>query len=208
MILESKIVTILRGLNSEQSIKVIGALREGGLNVIEVTFDQTQGPSVTASIIKRACDEFQDVCIGAGTVMTMDQLHAANEAGAEFVLAPNTDISIIKETNRLGMISVPGAFSPSEITDCYNAGADIVKVFPASVLGPGFFKAVRGPMPHIPLEAVGGVSLDNICDFLKAGCCSVGIGSNIVDRQAVRENDYSKITVLAKQYKEKIQGIS
>jgi 2-dehydro-3-deoxyphosphogluconate aldolase/(4S)-4-hydroxy-2-oxoglutarate aldolase len=207
-IMRTKVVTILRGLAKDDALNVIGAIGAGGLTAIEVTFDQRKTASATAEIIQAAYQKYPDLCIGAGTVMTLEQLHAAHAAGAKFVLAPNTNIEIIKETKKLGMVSIPGAFSPSEIAACYAAGADVVKVFPASVLGIEYIKAVRGPMPHIPLEAVGGVNLDNMADFLKAGCCSVGIGSNITDKKAIAAHDYAKITALAKEFRLQAESVT
>lgn len=202
---QDKIITIIRGLNLEDTSSVVEAMRDGGLHLVEVTFNQTADPSVTANIIKTLNRRFNgQMLFGAGTVMTMEQLHAACEAGAAFILSPNTDPSIIKETKRLGLISIPGAYTPTEVALSYSMGADIVKVFPSDTAGPGYIKALRGPMPHIPLSAVGGVNLNNIKDFFLAGVCSVGIGSNIVDKQAVAQKDFDKIRQLSAAYLEKI----
>lgn len=201
-----KIITIIRGVNVEDAISVTKAIRDGGLCFVEVTFNQTAPPSVTADIIRTLRELYQDqMCFGAGTVMTLEQLNAAYEARAEFILSPNADRSIIKQTKKLGLVSIPGAFTPTEIAQCYHEGADIVKVFPSDSMGPSYIKALRGPLPHIPLSAVGGVNLDNICDFFQAGACSVGIGSNIVDKQAVATKDFDKIRSLSAAYAEKIK---
>jgi 2-dehydro-3-deoxyphosphogluconate aldolase/(4S)-4-hydroxy-2-oxoglutarate aldolase len=207
LINKTRVVTILRGLAKDDALNVIGAIKAGGLEAIEVTFDQRKPAYVTAEIIKAAREKYPELCIGAGTVMTLEQVQAAFEAGAAFCLAPNTDLAIIQATKKLGMVSIPGAMTPSEIADCYKAGADIVKVFPASVLGPGYIKAVRGPLPHIPLEAVGGVNLENMTAFLQAGCCSVGIGSNITDKKAIAAHDYAKITALAREYRLQAESV-
>lgn len=200
-----KIITIIRGLDLENSLSTVEAMRDGGLRLVEITFNQTSAPSVTANIIASLKQHFQgQMLFGAGTVMTLEQLHAAYEAGAAFILSPNTDFNIIKETKRLGLVSIPGAYTPTEIAAAYEAGADIVKVFPSDAAGPGYIKAIRGPMPHIPLSAVGGVNLENIKDFFLAGVCSVGIGSNIVDKRAVAEKDFDKIRLLSAAYLEKI----
>lgn len=202
---KEKIITILRNVNLEDAIHITEAIRDGGLHLVEVTFDQTAPFSVTADIIRELCKNFQgQVRFGAGTVMTMEQTDAAYQAGAEFILSPNADFSIIRHTKRLGMISIPGALTPTEIAACYHEGADIIKVFPSGSIGPDYFKAVRGPMPHIPLSAVGGVNLDNIRDFFKAGVCCVGIGSNIVDKQAVAAKDFDKIRNLSAAYAKKV----
>ncbi len=203
-ILNDRIIAILRGLQEEQVLKTIEALQEGGLHLVEITFDQRREASVTATMIQKACAEFGDsMCIGAGTVMTEEQLFAARDAGAQFILTPQTDIKIIREAHEMGLVTIPGAFTPTEIAACHAAGADIVKVFPAGTVGPEYIKAVRGPMPHIRLSAVGGVNLENIRDFFDAGVCSVGIGSNIVDNKAILAGSYRKIAELAAAYLEK-----
>lgn len=205
-ILAGRIVTILRGLNPEDAVHTVDAIYRGGLKLAEITFDQTAPPDVTAAIIRTLTKNFQDrILIGAGTVMTMDQLHAAYDAGAAYIISPNADSAIIQETRRLGMLSMPGAYTATEVSQCYAAGADIVKVFPSDSAGPGYIKALRGPLHHIPLAAVGGVNLDNIGSFFEAGACCVGIGSNIVEKQAVGSGDFDRIQSLAAAYAAKIQ---
>ncbi|MBE6904929.1 MAG: bifunctional 4-hydroxy-2-oxoglutarate aldolase/2-dehydro-3-deoxy-phosphogluconate aldolase [Ruminococcaceae bacterium] len=203
-ILNDRVIAILRGLQEEQILKTMEALREGGLNLVEITFDQRKEAEATAAMMKKACAEFgNSMCVGAGTVMTEEQLIAARDAGAQFILTPQTDIQMIRMAHEMGLVTIPGAFTPTEIAACHVAGADIVKVFPAGTVGPDYIKAVRGPMPHIRLSAVGGVNLENISDFFDAGVCSVGIGSNIVDNEAIRTGNYKKITELAAKYRKK-----
>ncbi|MEY8356307.1 bifunctional 4-hydroxy-2-oxoglutarate aldolase/2-dehydro-3-deoxy-phosphogluconate aldolase [Lachnospiraceae bacterium 54-53] len=196
-----RIITIIRELGPEDAGETVNAIYAGGLDLAEITFNQTADPSVTANIIKNLNQEFKNrVLIGAGTVMTMKQLYAAYEAGAAYIISPNADLSIIRETKRLGMLSMPGAFTATEIARCYEAGADIVKIFPSDSVGPDYIKAIRGPLPHIPISAVGGVNLDNIAAFFQAGVCCVGIGANIVDKQAVAQHDFDAIRLLAATY--------
>lgn len=204
-ILAGGIITIIRGLSPDCAEKTVEAIHAGGLHLAEITFDQTAPPKVTADIIRTLSRQFEGkVLIGAGTVMTLEQLHAAYNAGAAYIISPNADSSVIRETKRLGLLSMPGAYTATEVARCYAEGADIVKVFPSDSAGPGYIKALRGPLHHIPLAAVGGVNLDNIRDFFDAGACCVGIGSNIVSKQAVQAGDFDRIRLLAAAYAAKL----
>lgn len=205
-VLEGRIITIIRGLTEEEVQQTADALFAGGLHLIEITFDQTKPPEVTSNILHKLNQRYSGkILFGAGTVMTLDQLHAAYDAGAAYIISPNADTDIIRETKRLGLLSMPGAYTATEVARCYADGADIVKVFPSDSAGPSYIKALRGPLHHIPLAAVGGVNLDNIRDFFDAGVCCVGIGSNIVDKQAIKNKDFKKIQTLAAAYAAKIQ---
>ena len=204
-ILAGGIITIIRGLSPDCAEKTVEAIHAGGLHLAEITFDQTSPPKVTADIIRTLSRQFEGkVLIGAGTVMTLEQLHAAYNAGAAYIISPNADSSVIRETKRLGLLSMPGAYTATEVARCYAEGADIVKVFPSDSAGPGYIKALRGPLHHIPLAAVGGVNLDNIRDFFDAGARCVGIGSNIVSKQAVQAGDFDRIRLLAAAYAAKL----
>lgn len=203
-----KIVTIIRGLTTQQALSTAQAMCRGGLHVAEVTFDQTRPAAQTAQTIAALRSAFgEEMLIGAGTVITREQLYAAQEAGASFIISPNTDPDIIRETKRLGLVSMPGAFTASEAAVCHAAGADIVKIFPSDSVGPAYFKALRGPLAHIAFAAVGGVDLHNIRSFFDAGVCCVGIGANIVDKQAVANGDYAAIETLARQYAQSVADI-
>lgn len=204
-ILAGGIITIIRGLSPDCAEKTAEAIHAGGLHLAEITFDQTAPPKVTADIIRTLSRQFEGkVLIGAGTVMTLEQLHAAYNAGAAYIISPNADSSVIRETKRLGLLSMPGAYTATEVARCYAEGADIVKVFPSDSAGPGYIKALGGPLHHIPLAAVGGVNLDNIRDFFDAGARCVGIGSNIVSKQAVQAGDFDRIRLLAAAYAAKL----
>ena len=204
-ILAGGIITIIRGLSPDCAEKTVEAIHAGGLHLAEITFDQTAPPKITADIIRTLSRQFEGkVLIGAGTVMTLEQLHAAYNAGAAYIISPNADSSVIRETKRLGLLSMPGAYTATEVARCYAEGADIVKVFPSDSAGPGYIKALRGPLHHIPLAAVGGVNLDNIRDFFDAGARCVGIGSNIVSKQAVQAGDFDRIRLLAAAYAAKL----
>ncbi len=198
---KKKIITIVRGLSLEDTLNAVAAVIAGGLNAIEVTYCQNQEDIKTIDIIHALNETFgSDILLGAGTVMTMNQLQSAYQAGAKYIISPHTDITLIHETKQMGLISIPGAYTASEIVSCYAAGADIIKVFPAETGGPEYIKALRSPLAHIPLAAVGGVNLNNINDFFKAGVCCVGIGSNIIDKQAVSKRNFQKIRELSAAY--------
>lgn len=202
-----KIVAIARGVSPKKIVKTAEALYEGGIRTLEITFDQASEHCIsdTKESIKAVKKSLGNkMCVGAGTVMTCEQAIAAKEAGADFALAPDTNGNVIRKVKELEMVSVPGALSPTEIAEAYRNGGDIVKVFPASLLGTGYIKAVRGPINYIPLMAVGGVNLENVKSFLESGFMSVGIGSNIVNNSLVESGEYDKITETARQYVEKI----
>ena len=143
--------------------------------------------------------------IGAGTVLNVEQAIAAAKAGASFVLSPDTNVKVIDKVKDLGLISVPGAMTPSEIMVAWNHGADIVKLFPAGILTLAYYKAIKGPISHVPLMAVGGVGLENMKSFLDAGFCSCGIGSNIVRNDLIASKRFNDLTNLAKEYLSQIE---
>lgn len=198
-----KVISIIRAVGSDRIIPVADALYKGGIRLIEVTFDQKDPECIakTSSSIKKLKEYFSDnVFIGAGTVMNTDQVNAAYEAGAGYIISPDTNSEVISLTVKLAMTSIPGAFTPGEIVQAHNYGASYVKIFPAGVLGPGYIKAVTAPLSHIKLLAVGGVDENNMEDFFKAGVKGFGIGSNIVDKKAAEEGRYDDITIKASEF--------
>jgi len=203
---EHKLVAIARKVPVKDMVETAKALYEGGIRCLEITFDQA-----SPTCIKDAADSIRLVkdamggkmCIGAGTVVTVGQARAAKEAGADFALAPDCNIKVIAEVKKLGMVSVPGALTPTEILAAWNAGADIVKLFPAGNFGMAYVKAIRGPINQVPLMAVGGVSEANVKEFLDGGFCSCGIGSNIVRNDLIAKGDFAALTVLARSFVEK-----
>lgn len=203
-----KLVAIARKVPVYSILNTAIALNNGGIKAIEVTFDQSSSTcnEDTFESIKNIKKNLGDkMCVGAGTVLNIDQVHAAFDAGADFILSPDTNIKVIEEVKRLGMISIPGAFTPSEIMSAWNAGADIVKLFPAGILGIPYYKAIRGPISHVPLMAVGGINENNVKEFLDAGFCSCGIGSNIVRNDLIAQERFEELEKLAISYIEKIK---
>jgi len=208
-IFEKKIVAIVRGIGSDRILDTVAALLEGGIKLLEVTFNQESEDTIldTLKCLELIKKEYGDrVCLGAGTVINEEQVIRAVNAGAEYIISPNTDISVIQKTKVLGKISVPGAFTPSEMVTAYNAGADIVKLFPAGILGTDYIKALLAPLSHIPVVAVGGVNVDNIDLFIKAGAKGVGVGGSLVDKKAIYSGEYHKIKQVAQEYVKKLEG--
>lgn len=205
---QNKIVAIARGVSAKDIVKTAQALYAGGIKLIEITFDQASEDGVwnTENSIRLVKEAMKDkMCIGAGTVMTEEQAEAAARAGADFVLAPNVNTRVIKRIKELKMTAVPGALTPSEIAEAYQAGADIVKLFPAGNFGLDYLKAIQGPMNHIPLMAVGGVDLTNAKAFLEGGFTSVGIGSNIVKNSLIEDGKFEEIRKLAEKFIEMLR---
>lgn len=204
-ILESKVIAIVRGIPSGQISNLAQAIRAGGLRCIEVTFDHAApgGLKDTLAAIRVLRDT--DMCVGAGTVMSPEEVRLAKEAGASYIISPNTDPAVIRETKSLGLVSIPGAMTPSEAAEAWSLGADLVKLFPAGVLGPAYIKALKAPLKHIPVTAVGGVTPENTPDFLAAGCVGVGVGGNLVSPRLVAEGRWEEITAAARAYAEAVR---
>jgi len=196
-LLEAKIVAILRGVEPAHVPDIAAALDAGGIRALEITLNSPDA----LRVIHRLASRFTDrLLVGAGTVLDADEAKAAIAAGARFIISPALDIPTIQMTRELGAVSIPGAFTATEILTAYRNGADIVKVFPASV-GVAYFRDLRGPLPRIPLMPTGGVNLENIRDFQKAGAVAFGIGSALVDaRKEVTDKYLQDLTALAANY--------
>ena len=198
-----KIVAIVRGIPSEKIVPLARALTAGGVTCLEVTFDQTgpQGVEETLAALRALhAQEEGALCVGAGTVLTAGQARMAAEAGAEYILTPNVDESVIRETKRLGKVCIPGAFTATEIVRARQCGADIVKLFPAGLFGETYVRALRAPLRHIPMLAVGGVTAENCASFLRAGCVGVSAGGSLVSAKLVNEGRFDEITAAAAAY--------
>ena len=207
---ERKIVAIVRGLSPEYLIRLGHAFEEGGIGLMEVTYNQSAPETWkdTARGIEAVEKEFGDrLLVGAGTVITLEQVSMTYNAGGHYLVTPTTQPEIIRAGKALGLGLYPGAFTPSEILAAYEAGADAVKVFPASCLGPGYIKAIRAPLSHIPLMAVGGVNEKNAADFMKAGCVGLGVGGNLVNKEWIRNGEWEKIMALAKEFKKAVAEV-
>lgn len=200
---KGKIITILRGLTEEQLIRTCEAMYEGGITLAEVTFSATGEPAdeVIAGNIRMLAEHFAGrMHIGAGTVLCEKQVVLAAQAGAEFIISPDTNEDVIRKTRELGLVSIPGAFTPSEATRANRAGADFIKLFPNSEVKISYLKALAVPLSHIKFLAVGGVNDENLGEYLKAGAKGVGIATGIVNKKLIAAGDYAGITALAKKY--------
>nr|WP_068889212.1 bifunctional 4-hydroxy-2-oxoglutarate aldolase/2-dehydro-3-deoxy-phosphogluconate aldolase [Pedobacter panaciterrae] len=195
-ILEHKIIAIIRGANPSDVIKIAEALYAGGIRILEITMNSAE----PLNVIKELNDKFSNrMVIGAGTVLDVESVKKAVEAGANFILSPIVDAEVIKTAKNLGVVNIPGAYTATEIYHAYKNGADIVKVFPAT--SPSYLKDIAGPLPQIPLLPTGGVTLENIKDFKEAGAVGFGIGSALVNtRQEVTVEYLSKLTAKAQEF--------
>ena len=201
-VLDCGIVAVVRAPDPAGLVEVVRALADGGVTVAEVTFTVPGA----ADVIREARRQLGDrVLLGAGTVLDPETARVALLAGAEFVVAPAVNPDVIRLCRRYDKLVMPGAFTPTEILAAWEAGADVVKVFPADVLGPAFFKAMRGPLPQVRLMPTGGVDLATADEFLRAGACCLGVGSQLVDPKAVAARHFGKITELARKYTEVVK---
>jgi len=196
-VIESGIVAVIRSTSSEQLVEVARALFEGGVDVLEVTLTVPRALEIIAAVRKALGEK---VLLGAGTVLDPETARAAFLAGAEFLVAPTLNLDTIKLANRYDKLVMPGAFTPTEVLTAWEAGADIIKVFPADIGGPAYLKSLHGPLPQVRLLPTGGVNLSTIAEFLKAGACAVGLGGALVEPKAVQSGDMTRIKTLAQQY--------
>lgn len=194
-IINRKAVAVLRVQEVEKLSEIIHALSVGGVSVIELTMSIPDAIRVIEKVSKEIQD---DVVLGVGTVLNAKVAEDAIKAGARFVVSPIFKKEIIEASHKYDVPVMPGAFTPTEIQLAYESGADIVKVFPAEVLGKEFFKSVLAPMPHLKLMPTGGVSLTNADEWLNAGACAVGLGSALLDKEAIKTGNYEKLTENAK----------
>ncbi len=193
---EHKIIAILRGVPNDRVVDTVRALAEGGIRFAEITFDQRNLPCAPMAI--HLASKAGILCVGAGTVMTAAQVDMAADAGAKYIISPNVDREVITRTKERGLLSMPGAFTPTEAADAFRYGADVVKLFPADVLGTGFIKAlVNGPFGYIPLAAVGGIHAGNVRSFLDAGCICAGVGGKLVDRSLIAAGRWDALAAKA-----------
>lgn len=200
-ILKHKIVSIVRGAKPDDALKIAEALYTGGVIVMEVTMNS---PDALIVIKKLAETMKNKMHIGAGTVLDAEAAKKAIDAGAEFIISPCYDTEIIKTTREYGAVSIPGAYTPTEIVNAWNSGGDIIKVFPASS-NVNYIKEIRAPLPHIPLMPTGGITLENITEFQKAGAVAFGIGTALVNtKEVVTENYLKQLTINARKFVEAI----
>ncbi|MBN2582178.1 MAG: bifunctional 4-hydroxy-2-oxoglutarate aldolase/2-dehydro-3-deoxy-phosphogluconate aldolase [Planctomycetes bacterium] len=201
-ITESGCVAVVRAPSSEQLVDVSRALAAGGIIAVEITMTTPNALEVIKAVSTELSDE---VIVGVGSVLDSETARAAILAGAEYVVSPVLDIGTIQMAHRYDKAVVPGAYTPTEILAAWTAGADVVKVFPASVGGPSYFKAVKGPLPQVKLTPTGGVNLNTASDFIRAGAEFLGVGSNLVSKDALARGDMDWIRDEAAKYVEVVK---
>ena len=207
---KEKIVAIVRGAEPEQCKAVAQALYAGGIRLMEITYDQRKPESwqATANAIGALAREYEGrMFVGAGTVTSPELVELTAKAGGAFIISPDTDVAVIKKTRELGLVSMPGAMTPSEIKTAHNAGADFVKLFPVGSLGAGYLKAVKAPLSHIKIMAVGGVNEENAAEFLKAGAAGLGVGGNLAKKAWIEAGEYDRLTAAAKALVEAVRSV-
>lgn len=187
----SGLIAVLRRIPEDRLVPVIEALARGGVGVCEITWDNERTPRLLDTAVEVSG---RDILWGMGTVTTAEQAQRAVEAGARFIVTPVFVPEVVSACLEMDVVSIPGAFSPTEIYAAWSAGGDLIKVFPACVLGPSYFREIRAPLPGVPLVAVGGVDASNAASFLRAGACAVAAGRKLVPRDLVEEGQWDRLT--------------
>lgn len=199
---ETGIVAVIRAENSQDAFKIVEAVKAGGIDAIEITMTVPGA----VDVIKKLSANYSnnEILIGAGSVLDAETARTCILAGAEYIVGPALNIEMIKLCNRYKKIVIPGAMSVTEVIKAMEAGADIVKIFPATLFGPKIIKAIKGPVPQAQLLPTGGVNLDNIADWIKAGSFAVGAGSALTN--GAKTGDYDLVTKVAKEFIERIKS--
>lgn len=197
---EHKIISIIRGVYGEDLLNLVEALYQGGIRLIEETFNQADPDCIskTTEAVKLIKKNFAQMKVGTGTTLSKKQLQAAYDAGAQFIISPNVNVEIITQTKKLGLISIPGAMTATEIEAAHEAGADFVKIFPAGYLGAKYMKDILGPLNNIRFIATAGIAPDNIDDFFSLGFAGAGISSYLSAKKYIEEKDYKTVQEHAK----------
>jgi len=202
-----RLITIIRNVEREDLIPLCNALYDGGVRLVEITFSgDGLSDGRTAQDIRLVAEHFAGkLIVGAGTVVTKKQVMMTRDAGGKFIISPNTSKDVINETKKSGLVSIPGALTPTEIVNAYSFGADFVKVFPVGKSGSEYIRAIKAPLSYVPLLAVGGVDLNNLREYLGTGIVGVGIGSSIVHKDYIKHKNFAAIQRLASEYVEIIE---
>ena len=199
---EHKLIAIVRGVAPETCVKIAQALYEGGFRLMEITYNQSRPETWedTAKTIGAVAQAMAGkMYVGAGTVTSPELAELTHKYGGQFIISPDTYPEVITRTNELGMVSIPGVLTPSEVMIAHRAGADFVKLFPAGTMGAAYVKAIKAPISHVDMLVVGGVDEKNIASFLAAGAAGAGIGGNLVNKDWVEAGQFEKITEMARQ---------
>lgn len=201
-ILDGGIVAVVRSESPDQLVEVVQALADGGVTSAEITFTVPDAIEVIRQVRKALGDA---IVLGAGSVLDAETARAALLAGAEYIVGPSLNLDVIRLCRRYGKVVMPGALTPTEVVAAWEAGADIVKIFPSDLGGPSYIKALRAPLPQIRMMPTGGVDLTTAEAFLKAGACCLGVGSSLVDPKAIAARDFARLRDLARQFTSIVQ---
>ena len=200
---QNKLVAIARGIEENYIPQLIEALVNGGIKCVEVTFDHTREDGIQRTIdcIRRMNEEGKNrVLVGAGTVLSASEVSMAFDAGAKYIISPNVNAEVIAKTKQLGLVSLPGAMTPTECQYAVECGADLVKLFPAGNLGVSYFKAILAPLKHIGFVPTGGITPENLPEFLRAGAVGAGIGSNLINAAYASQGRFDLIEEAARKF--------
>lgn len=206
---KEKIIAIARNLSVEDCVKAADALYEGGIRLVEVTFNLRQPDSYqqTADAIAAIRAKYEGrMLVGAGTVTYPELVDIAASGGAQYIISPDTNEAVIRRTRELGLVSIPGAMTPTEIMTAHRLGADFVKLFPSADLGVSYIKSIKAPISHVKLLATGGINENNVADYLNLGMAGAGVGGNLVSKKWIESNELEKITETARKIVAAAQG--
>lgn len=207
-IIKHRIIAIVRGASKDNILEIAEALYKGGIRLLEITFPYRMSDKYqqTSDMIQMVVKEFSDkLYVGAGTVMTTECVELAERAGAGFIISPDTNPDVIRKTKQLGLVSIPGAYTPTEIAKAISAGADFVKLFPAVSAGYSYIKSILSPLKGVRLIATGGIDAENCAEFIRCGCAGLGVGGKLVDLDAAARKQYWELTETAEKMVNKIR---
>jgi 2-dehydro-3-deoxyphosphogluconate aldolase/(4S)-4-hydroxy-2-oxoglutarate aldolase len=197
------VLAVIRGPSPELTVQMVGALLAGGVSGIEITYSTPNAEEVVRTLVQKFGD---DILIGMGTLTKPEQAQCAKDAGAKFLVSPVCEPALVKSMVASGLPTMAGAFTPTEVLQAYNLGVDVVKIFPGSVGGPAYVKALKGPFPYIPMMPTGGVSASNVADWFAAGVIAVGAGSELCPPQLAREGKFDEISKRAADFVKVIEA--
>lgn len=202
-LIDSGVVAVMRGADADTIIDVATALHDGGVTAYEITADNANAAALINEV--RASFRDSEVIVGAGTVLDSPTAQEMITSGAEFIVGPTFDPDILEICNRHGTLVAPGILSPTEALNAYEAGADLLKVFPAATVGPTHLSSIAGPLPHLPLMPTGGINIDNVADYIEAGAAVVGAGGALMNTDAIAAGDFESITETAEMFTQEIE---
>ncbi len=203
-ILDKKIIAVIRMTDTAKLFRVIEAIRRGGVDCLEITLTVPNA----IDIIKQVAQEVgKEGLVGAGTVLEPEAARLSILAGAQFVVGPTLNREVVKVAHEHGKVAIPGAFTPTEILRAWDMGADIVKVFPATSMGPRYLRDLKGPLPQIRLLPTGGVTIDNAAEFIRAGACGLAVGTNLLDKKAIEANQFDLLTEKARKLVSNVRSV-